>query len=78
MSRKLSRRMGDRAPWGQSCPTLNEEKIMKNELRRMFADGIRARKALGEGNNLICPKMEDYKAWALRSLSMDGPKGKLP
>ena len=51
---------------------------MKNELRHMFASGIRARKALGEGNNLIYPKVGDFLAWAVRSLSMDGPKGKLP
>ena len=51
---------------------------MNDELRSMFASGLRARKALGEGSSLICPKVGDYRAWALRSLSLDGPKGKLP
>ena len=50
----------------------------KNELRQMFACGVRTRKELGDGNNLICPKMGDFLAWAMRALVMDGPKGKLP
>ena len=52
-------------------------KKMNNELRQMFASGIRARKALGENNGLICQKIGDYRAWALRALALDGPKGKL-
>lgn len=51
---------------------------MKNELRIMFASGLRTRKTLGDANNLICPKMADYRAWAMRCLALDGPKGKLP
>lgn len=51
---------------------------MKNELRKMFSSGLRARKALGDNNGLICPKMADWRAWAMRCLVMDGPKGKLP
>lgn len=51
---------------------------MNNETRVMFASGIRARKALGDVNDLICPKMADFRAWAMRALALDGPKGKLP
>ncbi len=51
---------------------------MKNELRSMFASGLRTRKAIGEANDLICPKLADFRAWAMRSLALDGPKGKLP
>ena len=51
---------------------------MKNELRKWFAYGIRSRKELGDNNNFICPKLADFRAWAMRCLVLDGPKGKLP
>ncbi len=51
---------------------------MNNELRSMFASGLRARKGGGDANGLICPKMAEFRAWAMRSLALDGPKGKLP
>ena len=51
---------------------------MKNEARKLWVDGIRLRKQLGDANGLICPRLVDYRAWVLRVLGLAGPKGKLP
>jgi hypothetical protein len=51
---------------------------MKNEARKFWAEGVRLRKQLGDDNHLICPRLADYLAWAMRVLGLDGPKGKLP
>lgn len=51
---------------------------VRQQVRQMFIKGIRSRKEHGDVTNMLCPKMADWVNWGLRTLVLDGPKGKLP
>ena len=53
----------------------------KQQVRQFFAEGIRARRTGGKPDGAavtICPEMGRFIQWAMRSLVMAGPAGRLP
>ncbi len=44
--------------------------------RQFYAEALRQRR--GAGCFPTCPDVSDFKRWALRSLGLAGPRGKLP